>query len=479
MNFKALRFWRAIGGIVVFLLVGTGQLVHARISGGTDIAASSLPLILWSLYYGLFSGFAVIFIVDLMFAFGHLRSRARLCHVIIAMLLLTAFLSTLDIVDSFVLAVVAFAIGVLVVAYGTISIWRNRNHTFDLNSGAPGVMKLPAKYLRRRPIVTALETVFRLFPYPEPIGLYRVGEPGLESPVIVTGNYELTVRRVARGTIGMDIWLLVCDSRGINIWCSSLAGHFGVAPIIHAIEYFGLSTIVSHRRLILPQLCAGGVSVSDITAKTGFGCRFGPVDISRLVSAKSDSISVDARHVKFPLRDRVEMAFGTPIFVAILFCLVFNFFDPGQLVILLPMLYVISIIQASIFPFRPIRNVPVWSVIFGAAVFVGLWLVLRLTSFTLLTNGGIIALGIGAAYLVNEFEGWSPLVKYSMFTRRKVPIITIADACVACGRCVDVCPKGVYRVSDKRAVVVEPNACISCQSCVMQCHSDAITFVSG
>ncbi|MDP3937207.1 MAG: hypothetical protein Q8R92_03620 [Deltaproteobacteria bacterium] len=49
-----------------------------------------------------------------------------------------------------------------------------------------------------------LQAGFRLLPWPTEPGLRAAGAPGPFSPVIVTGNYDLTVRRVLRARRGVD-----------------------------------------------------------------------------------------------------------------------------------------------------------------------------------------------------------------------------------------------------------------------------------
>ncbi len=55
---------------------------------------------------------------------------------------------------------------------------------------------------------------FRIIPpYPKvKTGLYAVGSPGADLPVLVTGNFDLTVRRLLRAIDGrVNVWLLVAD----------------------------------------------------------------------------------------------------------------------------------------------------------------------------------------------------------------------------------------------------------------------------
>jgi len=59
----------------------------------------------------------------------------------------------------------------------------------------------------------------RLFSFPVKPGLRRVGNPNRLSPVLVTCNFELTVRKIIR-TLEcdkVDAWLLVAPTKGINV----------------------------------------------------------------------------------------------------------------------------------------------------------------------------------------------------------------------------------------------------------------------
>ncbi|MHC4448018.1 MAG: hypothetical protein ACYSXF_09605, partial [Planctomycetota bacterium] len=47
-----------------------------------------------------------------------------------------------------------------------------------------------------------LQTVLRMIPWPAEPGLRQVGNPGPDSPVVVTCNYDLTVRRLIRALAG-------------------------------------------------------------------------------------------------------------------------------------------------------------------------------------------------------------------------------------------------------------------------------------
>ena len=51
--------------------------------------------------------------------------------------------------------------------------------------------------------------------------------------------------------------------------------------------------------------------------------------------------------------------------------------------------------------------------------------------------------------------------------------------CRNCGRCVEVCPHGVFTIENKKARIVDKNACIECGACQMNCQFDAIKVNAG
>jgi len=138
-------------------------------------------------------------------------------------------------------------------------------------------------------------------------GLYRIGRPREDSEVIVTANYKLSFDLVRRSLSGMDAWILVLETYGINVWCAAGKGTFGSDELIRQVKETQLSLYVSHRRLIVPQLGAPGVSAQKVKDASGFSVRFGPVrseDIKDYISSnyKKDEA---ARTVKFEFRDRL------------------------------------------------------------------------------------------------------------------------------------------------------------------------------
>jgi ubiquinone/menaquinone biosynthesis C-methylase UbiE len=167
---------------------------------------------------------------------------------------------------------------------------------------------------------------FRIIPpYPKVrTGLYAVGHPDAHSPVLVTGNFDLTVRRLIRAIDGkVNVWLLVADSAGINVWCAAGGGYFTAEKVIAAVKSSHLNKVVTHHALILPQLCANGVDGWRIRRETGWGVHWGPpraVDVPAYLAAKRKKTD-EMRWVKFPLKDRLEMVTVTVGFYGLLILL--------------------------------------------------------------------------------------------------------------------------------------------------------------
>jgi NAD-dependent dihydropyrimidine dehydrogenase PreA subunit len=54
-----------------------------------------------------------------------------------------------------------------------------------------------------------------------------------------------------------------------------------------------------------------------------------------------------------------------------------------------------------------------------------------------------------------------------------------AARCTGCGRCVEVCPRGVFAISERKVTVVRRDQCIECGACSGNCAFDALTVQSG
>jgi len=108
-------------------------------------------------------------------------------------------------------------------------------------------------------------------------GLYALGNPDDKSPVLVSANYKMSFDKLREGLPGRDAWILVLDTKGVNVWCAAGKGTFGTTELVSRIQSAGLDQIVSHRELILPQLSGPGVAAHLVKKLSGFKVIYGPI----------------------------------------------------------------------------------------------------------------------------------------------------------------------------------------------------------
>jgi hypothetical protein len=140
-------------------------------------------------------------------------------------------------------------------------------------------------------------------------GLYAVGKPNNESPVFVSANYKLTFDILRKNLKDIDCWLLILDTKGINVWCAAGKGTFGTDELINRIEASELSKYISHKKLVLPQLGATGISAHEVKQRSGYNVEYGPVraeDIKEYVAAGYKATK-EMRTVTFNLWDRLVL----------------------------------------------------------------------------------------------------------------------------------------------------------------------------
>ena len=140
-------------------------------------------------------------------------------------------------------------------------------------------------------------------------GIYAVGNPDGEAVVLVSANYKLSFDALRKELRGLDAWIIVLDTKGVNVWCAAGKGTFGTDEIVHRIDLVDLEKIVNHRKIILPQLGAPGVSAHEVKKRCGFSVIYGPVracDIIDFIKAGMKATQ-QMRQVHFTLYDRLVL----------------------------------------------------------------------------------------------------------------------------------------------------------------------------
>ena len=89
-------------------------------------------------------------------------------------------------------------------------------------------------------------------------GIYEIGGPGENSPVLITSNFSLTYFIVSGEIEGSRIpsWLLVKDTEGLSVMTAWAAGKFGADVIAPFVKKCGIADKVKHRKLIIPGYAA-------------------------------------------------------------------------------------------------------------------------------------------------------------------------------------------------------------------------------
>lgn len=140
-------------------------------------------------------------------------------------------------------------------------------------------------------------------------GLYALNQPDDEDPVLVTANYKMTFDILRRDLAGVSAWIMVLDSKGVNVWCAAGKGTFGTQELVERIQKVKLGEHVKHRRLILPQLGAPGIAAHAVRELSGYSCTFGPVrsaDLPAYLGGRC-KVTEQMRQVDFPVSQRLAL----------------------------------------------------------------------------------------------------------------------------------------------------------------------------
>jgi NAD-dependent dihydropyrimidine dehydrogenase PreA subunit len=347
-------------------------------------------------------------------------------------------------------------------------------------------------------LVNVLQTLLRVIPFPCKTGLVKIGNPGRNAPVLLTCNFRLTVERVRRAIEGIDAYLLVANSGGVNVWCAATGGHLTNHDVVSVLKTSGIEDLVDHRQVILPQLAATGIESKIIHRKTGWRVVWGPVYASSIPSFLSGGIekTVEMRTVSFPWPQRLEMAVAWAFPLSLLALLVFPFWREGVLP-LVGFVWGWAFLIFLSFPLyqRCLRTTGknVGFVFFefgkrGLPLFLWVLFMLGLIGYSMLAGDFSWALafrwGLSSLIVVLilglDLTGSTPVYKSGLHEDRLLSIVFDAERCKGAGFCEQVCPTGVFEVDYDRHLASLPRAgqCVQCGACIVQCPFDALYFRS-
>ncbi len=89
-------------------------------------------------------------------------------------------------------------------------------------------------------------------------GIYEIGTPDENSPVLVTTNFSLTYFIVSGEIEGSRVpsWLLIMDTEGLSVMTAWAAGKFAGDAVASFIKKSGIEDKVSHKKVIIPGYAA-------------------------------------------------------------------------------------------------------------------------------------------------------------------------------------------------------------------------------
>jgi len=341
--------------------------------------------------------------------------------------------------------------------------------------------------------------LFRWFPHATGPGLYKVGSPDENSPVVVTANFSLTVDRVRRALSGEDLWLLVANSDGVNVWCAAAGGGFNHNRVIDAVKVSGLADKVKHRELILPALSAMGMDRKAIKEDTGFASRFGPVlaaDIPAFLAAGKKKTE-DMRRFRFDIKHRADMFLSMNFPIYLVMAMVLAIFWREYLLGATALFW--SAVAILYLLVHKIPGKTGWGqAIIAATVFVAAWAGIDWIRLGLpLAHWGwfiaayfvFVSVGFDLAGIATgrKSDPEQLLLKLGikslgdLMKEKDVGDIHLdPDKCKRCRSCFEICPNAVFAEPGEKtkAVIDKTDACFSCGACVAQCPAGALSLLA-
>lgn len=337
--------------------------------------------------------------------------------------------------------------------------------------------------------VNVAGTLLRGFPFPCKTGIVKIGEPDRNSPVLLTCNFSVTVERVKRALKGIDCYLLVANSRGINVWCAAAGGHFTNHDVISALKTSGIEELVEHRNVILPQLAAAGIDGRVIQERAGWNVIWGPVYAKNIPDFLKNNFkkSPEMREVKFPLMQRIEMgvmwAFPFSIIAALIAVVFWRNMLPHIIVLtwVLPFLIFLSFPLYSnlLGPKRKGGRVP----LILEGVFISFLIIYSILagafSWGFILQWGFVSFVVILMISI-DLTGSTPVYKSGLHEDRFLRVIVDGEKCRNCGLCKQVCPRNCYEADKNlyKIILAGAERCVQCGACIVQCPFDALYFKS-
>jgi demethylmenaquinone methyltransferase/2-methoxy-6-polyprenyl-1,4-benzoquinol methylase len=336
----------------------------------------------------------------------------------------------------------------------------------------------------------------RWFPNPVEPGLRIIGKPDRNSPVILTSNFHLTVRRVEKSLKGENVFLLVAPANGINVWCASCGGELNTHSVITAIRTSRINERVDHHQIILPQFSAPGIDRKLLKKQTGRTGLFGPAYSKNIpLFLKNRKTVFEHNKANFSLPFRLEMLLSMNFIVWIAIGIITLLIEPTMFVPISAIFWITGFILYAGFPLIPggsgwlkstilsvmeITAIIIFSVFMLNMSIFSHWKMMIMVSAINIWLGfdlrGIVAGNPSEAeWLMHKLgmTSFGHLFSSGVFSPGKIH--QDVKKCNNCRICLMVCPKGVYEIVDKNNIRIQKQwECFACNACITQCAEDAL-----
>ena len=113
-------------------------------------------------------------------------------------------------------------------------------------------------------------------------GLYRIGSPGKDAPVLMTVNFSLTFFTLEGylESTRIPCFMLIVDTEGLSVLTSVAAGKLNETLVRDSLKKFGVENEVTHKTLIIPGYAAP--LSGRIEEATGWKVMVGPRDAAEI-----------------------------------------------------------------------------------------------------------------------------------------------------------------------------------------------------
>lgn len=331
------------------------------------------------------------------------------------------------------------------------------------------------------------QLLFRVIPYPTHARLMRFGNPNRNSPVLVTANYDLTVRRLSKALESVDCFLLVAPTKGVNVWCGAGGKHFSTESINSILKTSRIKDLVDHRKIILPQLSACGINGKELEEKTGWTPIFGPVyakDIPEFL-AKGNKKTREMNLVHFRVTERMEMGIAMGVSIALRYTifplLILGWHIAYWFVFSAILLSILMSVLMFKLPGKTSVQKGLTLCFISYLIFLSYSLLIGLIPMVVNIQWGIILILLGGliGYVYPSYTPhWQCNYSKLFYNYPDIELKINQDKCSRCGLCYQVCPIGCFSEdsssNNRKYIVSDKDKCMGCMACLKQCPGGVI-----